>query len=150
MGNEVPIHTLVAKMDEIHSTYTLIMKNLQKELALPSSSIAIMDILQDDQMTLKQMTDYSLLDKSTISRQVNQMVKKEWVKKEQGDDRRFIYFSLTEDAKERHRMYLFELNKRMTSALYSWPEEEKQLLYVLLGRLNRSLINYSDAFHEKD
>lgn len=143
MPKEVPIHTIIEKLEEVQSTYSVMVKKLQKEMNISASSIPIMEIIQDEKMTLKEITEKSVLDKSTVSRQINQMVKKEMVKREPGNDRRFAYFSLSERAKKAYRTYLFELNKNMTAALYSWPEEEKQILYVLLGRLDRSLTNIS-------
>lgn len=143
MPKEVPIHTIIDKLEEVQSTYSIMVKKMQKEMNLSASFIPIMEIIQDEKMTLKEITEQSALDKSTVSRQINQMVKKEMVKRESGKDRRYAYFSLSDKAKKAYQSYLFELNKNMTAALYSWPEEEKQILFVLLGRLNRSLASIS-------
>lgn len=143
MPKEVPIHTIIDKLEEVQSTYSIMVKKMQKEMNLSASFIPIMEIIQDEKMTLKEITEQSALDKSTVSRQINQMVKKEMVKRESGKDRRYAYFSLSDKAKKTYQSYLFELNKNMTAALYSWPEEEKQILFVLLGRLNRSLASIS-------
>ncbi|WP_028274055.1 MarR family winged helix-turn-helix transcriptional regulator [Atopococcus tabaci] len=140
MAQSASIPSLIDKLEEVVFIYTRLVKQLQKEIDLPASFIPIIEIIQDDKLTLKEITEYAMLDKSTISRQVNQMVKKGLVTRESGEDRRFVYFSLSDDAKEAYRSYQFELNKRMTAAFAPWPEDEKQLLYVLMGRLGRSML----------
>lgn len=66
-------------------------------------------------------------------------MKKEWVARETGEDKRYVRFSVTDSGIRMYNQYVEEKNKKIASALLSWTEEEKQLLYVLLGRLGRSL-----------
>lgn len=140
MAQSASVPSLIDKLEEVVFIYTRLVKQLQKEINLPASFIPIIEIIQDDKLTLKEITEYAMLDKSTISRQVNQMVKKGLVIRESGEDRRFVYFSLSNQAKEAYRSYQSELNERMAAAFAPWPEDEKQLLYVLMGRLGRSLL----------
>lgn len=139
MARTVSVEAIDDKIEEVLSHYILLSREIQKESGLNSSAVVIMELLGEDHLSLKEITERSTLDKSTLSRQVNQLVKKEWVIRETGKDKRYVKFSVTEEGKNKHLDYLKRKNKKMADLLISWTEEEKQLLYVLLGRMGRSL-----------
>lgn len=139
MGNEVSVHALMTRAKEFQLNFSTLEKNLLSEFNLTHSSFLILQLLIDERLTLTELTELSPSDKSTLSRQVNALVKKEWVLKEQGEDKRYTYLTLSNEAELLVRNIQFELEKKMTSIFKSWPTDEKQLLLVLLGRANRSM-----------
>ena len=92
-------------------------------------------------MTLKEITAISELDKSTVSRQINLLVKDGLVHREIGEDKRFSFFELTEQAKAIYRQYENDFVQFIESTLQGWSEEEKQMFTVLIGRANYSFSN---------
>lgn len=90
-------------------------------------------------LTLKEITERAQLDKSTVSRQMNTLEKLELVERKAGEDKRFSFFKLTEEADVLYNSYLKEFTDYMEKTLLAWSEEEKQILMVLLGRLEHSL-----------
>ena len=134
-----PDAMISVKIDELVENHDRLSKSLQKQLDLTSSAVVIMELLGNDKLSLKELTEKSTLDKSTLSRQVNQLVKKNFVIRETGKDKRFVQFFVTEEGKALHEKYITEKTNQLASILLSWTDEEKQLLYVLLGRLGRSL-----------
>lgn len=139
MAQTVSNQAIDEKIEELVKNHTQLSRTLQKKLGLTASAVSILELLEEKHLSLKQLTDYSVLDKSTLSRQVNQLVKKDMVKRETGKDKRFVKFSATEKGRELYQQYNLEKDNKINSILISWTEEEKQLLYVLLGRMGRSL-----------
>lgn len=130
---------ILKKVAELHELYKSMNQKLLSNQELNASAVNVIDLIGGEKRTLKQITEISGLDKSTVSRQVNSLVKKGLVKKAIGEDKRFSYFSLSEDAGEIYKTYQINFNQAFDSSLSGWTEEEKQMLSVLLGRLNRSL-----------
>lgn len=139
MVRTVSVMSIDEKIEEFLEAYLLLSRNTQKEIGLTSSSIAVMDLLGKEQLSLKELTERSSLDKSTLSRQVNQLVKKRWVERTTGKDKRYVRFSVTEEGNKYLQNYYTAKHAKLSSLLISWTEEEKQLLYVLMGRMGRSL-----------
>ena len=134
-----PIETrLNEKIDEFVKNHEHVSKALHKKLDVHASAIVIMELLGEDHLSLKQLTEKSHLDKSTLSRQVNQLVTREWVVRKVGQDKRYVRFFVTGTGKEKLDLYHKEKNAFLSSILLNWTEEEKQLLFVLIGRLGRS------------
>ena len=88
------------------------------------------------------MAEHSGLDKSTLSRQVKNLEKKGFVMKESGKDKRFTYVSLPSESQQLILTISFELEKAYSLIFKSWPADEKQLLLVLMGRVNRSIQSF--------
>lgn len=86
---------------------------------------------------MKQLTEESNLDKSTMSRQVNSLVKKDLIIKTRGQDKRYTYLKLSREALDMYKQYQKEAELAFADLLTDWSEEEKQSLSVLLLRLNR-------------
>ncbi|EKU94008.1 Predicted transcriptional regulator [Alloiococcus otitis] len=137
MSGGVDIRTLLDRMDEFTRLHRKLNQMILDYYHLTESSVFLFDIIQDDQMTLKDITQASKLDKSTISRQVNNLVKKDLLKKLPGQDKRYAYFEMTKFAKDRYQSYQEEADRAFADLLSSWTEDEKQKLSILLMRLNR-------------
>jgi len=141
MGRTVDISEMLEKVVAFNNQFLQVKKDLLDKQNLNASTVNLISIIGDERMTLKQITEISELDKSTISRQVNVLVKNELVSRESGEDKRFSFFELTNEAKEIYRQYNKDFVNYLNNALKGWSEEEKQMFTVLIGRANYSLSN---------
>lgn len=132
---------LLDKITELNQYYKYVTDHLLYDLDLSHSTINLIEIIGEDEMTLKQITKESRLDKSTVSRQMNALVRKSLVTKTTGSDKRFVYFKLNEPANETYKDYQTKLEDKFKNIVSGWTEEEAHMLTVLLGRLNRSMNN---------
>ncbi|MDZ7835917.1 MAG: hypothetical protein U5K84_11940 [Alkalibacterium sp.] len=72
---------------------------------------------------------------------MNALAKKDLVTKTAGDDKRYVYFKLNEQATDVFSTYHTQLEDKIQKILSGWTEEEAHMLTVLLGRFNRSMTN---------
>lgn len=70
MGKQVPYKMINKKIEELVENHDHLSKTLQRQLGLTSSAVVIMELLGQEQLSLKELTEKSTLDKSTLSRQV--------------------------------------------------------------------------------
>lgn len=141
MARTVDIKEMLEKITAFNSQFHQVQKEILSIHQLNASAINLISIIGDETMTLKEITSISELDKSTISRQINVLVKDELVVRKVGVDKRFSYFELTEEAKGIYRQYMDDYVRFVESALMGWSEEEKQMFTVLVGRANYSFSN---------
>lgn len=139
MARTVDISEMLEKIVEFNNQFLKVKKDILDKQNLNASTVNLVSIIGDETMTLKEITEISELDKSTISRQINVLVKKELVLRESGEDKRFSYFQLSDEAKGIYRQYSDDFVEYMDDALRGWSEEEKQMFSVLIGRANHSL-----------
>ena len=132
---------LLDKVTEFNLLYKHLTDHLLHEMGLSHSTINLIELIGDDELTLKEITKKSHLDKSTVSRQMNALAKKDLVTKTAGDDKRYVYFKLNEQATEVFSTYHTQLEDKIQKILSGWTEEEAHMLTVLLGRFNRSMTN---------
>lgn len=132
---------LLEKVTELNILYKQVTELMLKEHGLSHSAINLIHLIKGNEFTLKEITELSKLDKSTVSRQMNALVKKEFVTKTVGKDKRFAYFTLTDDALAVFNDFQTHLKEKFNSILSGWTEEEVHMLTVLVGRLNRSMTN---------
>ncbi|GEK90678.1 MarR family winged helix-turn-helix transcriptional regulator [Alkalibacterium kapii] len=132
---------LLDKVTELNQHYKYLTDHLMHELGLSHSTINLIEFIGEEEMTLKEITKKSRLDKSTVSRQMNALVRKELVTKTTGTDKRFVYFKLNDQANKVYSNYQLKLEEKFKSIVSGWTEEEAHMLTVLLGRLNRSMNN---------
>lgn len=132
---------LLEKVTEMNQLYKQVAELMLHEHGLSSSAINLIKLIGADEYTLKDITQKSRLDKSTVSRQMNALVKKEFVTKTTGEDKRYAYFTLTDKALDVFANYHKHLEEKFESILSGWTEEEVHMLTVLIGRLNRSMTN---------
>lgn len=139
MSRNVDITELLDKIIEFNHNFSQVDKKLLSRQNLNASTINLISIIGDETMTLKQITEVSGLDKSTVSRQMNSLVKDGYVTRETGEDKRFSFFELSDDAKLLYRQFSTDFVEYLDNTLRGWSEEEKHMLSVLIGRANHSL-----------
>jgi len=147
MARTVDINEMLDKVSAFNNQFIQVKKDLLARQNLNASTVNLISIIGDDRLTLKEITEISELDKSTISRQVKVLVNNELVEREAGEDKRFSFFELTPEAKDIYRQYNKDFVNYLSNALKGWSEEEKQMFTVLIGRANYSL---SNAFTTKE
>lgn len=141
MTRKVDIKDMLKNISQFNAQYTQIKKEILSKQNLNASTVNLISIIGDETMTLKEITEISELDKSTISRQINVLVKDELVYRNVGEDKRFSYFELTDEAKTIYKQYMEDFIFYVDNALKGWSEEEKQMFLVLIGRANYSFSN---------
>lgn len=143
--SELTIIDLVDNIDQVQDLYSKKIRDIQKSFDLTGSAITIIHVLQDRELNLTELTEEIDLDKSTISRQLKAMEKKELLNRKTGDDKRFSYYAVSPKGRRQYLAYLKAVEKHFSKVFEPWTGEEMQLLYVLLGRLHRSLHNMQVA-----
>lgn len=141
MARTVDIREMLDKITAFNNQFLQVQKDILSRQKINASAINLISIIGDETMTLKEVTSISELDKSTISRQINVLVKEGLVIREIGSDKRYSYFELTEEAKAIYRQYMDDFVKFVESALLGWSEQEKHMFTVLIGRANYSFSN---------
>lgn len=139
MDNDISAYELVTQLNEFQKLYATIEKKAFKKNQLNLSSFSIMSQLVEKPLTLKELTTLFLLDKSTLSRQINKLVQQDLIIKETGSDKRVSYLSISKEANQLINAVQFEIEFYVSDLFKAWPNEEKQLLLVLLGRVNRRI-----------
>jgi len=137
MLRKVDMELLVNRMEEFSRLFKKLNGLILQYYDINESAIHIFSILKKEELTLKQLTEESNLDKSTMSRQVNSLVKKDLIIKTRGQDKRYTYLKLSREALDMYKQYQKEAELAFADLLTDWSEEEKQSLSVLLLRLNR-------------
>ena len=141
MARTVDISEMLQKISAFNTQFLQAKREILSRENINASAINLISIIGDETMTLKEITAISELDKSTVSRQINLLVKDGLVHREIGEDKRFSYFELTEQAKAIYRQYENDFVQFIESTLQGWSEEEKQMFTVLIGRANYSFSN---------
>lgn len=145
MDNDISAHELVDQLNEFQHLYSTIEKKVLKNNHLNQSSFSIMSQLVEQALTLKELTSLFSLDKSTLSRQINGLVQQGFIIKEPGTDKRIYYLSISKEANQLVNAVRFEIEFYVTDLFKAWPNEEKKLLLVLLGRVNRRIRLTNDS-----
>ncbi|WP_034550108.1 MarR family winged helix-turn-helix transcriptional regulator [Carnobacterium funditum] len=139
MEIDISAHELVDQLNEFQKLYATIETKILKKNQLNPSSFYIMSQLVEQPLTLKELTAIFSLDKSTLSRQINSLVHKGLVFKESKTDKRLQYLSISKEAHQLINAVQFEIEFYVTDLFKAWPNDEKKLLLVLLGRVNRRI-----------
>lgn len=139
MDTLISTHELIKEIDSFQTRYTSIEQSVLKKNRLNRSAFFIMRHLIEQPLTLTELTSSFSLNKSTLSRQVNDLVKKGWVIKDSGKDKRFMYLVLSKEAKQLINSVHFEIEQQVTQIFSSWPNDEKRLFIILLRRINRRI-----------
>ncbi len=139
MARSVNIQDMLEKIVAFNHEFSKVKKKILGMQQINASAINLISIIGDETMTLKEITEISELDKSTVSRQMNLLVKQKLVTRETGQDKRYSFFELSDEAKEIYQNYTDDFVKYVEDALMGWSEEEKQMFSVLIGRANYSL-----------
>lgn len=144
MTQTADMNDLLDKISIFNNQFSHIKRVILDKQKLNSSTVNLISIIGNEKMTLKQITEISERDKSTISRQINGLVKEGLVIRETGEDKRFSFFELSEDAKIMYQKYQEDFEQYFNYTLKGWTEEEKHMFSVLIGRANYSMSNSLD------
>ena len=139
MAQKVDLKDMLEKITLFNKQFMRIEQEMLNTHKINSSAVNLISIIGDERLTLKEITEISELDKSTISRQINVLVKDELVLRETGEDKRYSFFELSENAKILYNDYLASFIEYLEEALKAWSEEEKHMFSVMIGRANYSL-----------
>lgn len=139
MAQTVDIKEMIDKLVTFNKQFSRIKQEILLSQNLNASAVNLISIIGDETMTLKEITEISELDKSTISRQINVLVRDELVVRETGKDKRYSFFQLSDHAKIIYQQYVTDFIQYMDYALKGWSEEEKHMFSVMIGRANYSL-----------
>lgn len=139
MAQKVDLKDMLEKIALFNKQFMQIEQKILNTHKINRSAINLLSIIGNERMTLKEITEISELDKSTVSRQINVLVKEELVLRETGEDKRYSFFELSENAKIVYNDYLTSFIKYLEEALKAWSEEEKHMFSVMIGRANYSL-----------
>lgn len=139
MAQQVDLEDMLEKVVTFNKQFLQIEQEILKRHEINASAVNLISIIGDHRMTLTDITAVSGLDKSTVSRQINGLVKEELVLRETGEDKRYSFFELSENAKIIYSNYLTNFTDYIEKALRAWSEEEKHMFSVMVGRANYSL-----------
>lgn len=90
---------------------------------------AIVEIGRKNEISLNELADILGLDKSTMSRTINNLVEGRLVTREtHSEDRRYITIMLTEEGRKMFRTIEASMNDYYSSILNSIPEEKRKMV----------------------
>lgn len=139
MPQQVDLKDMLEKLVKFNKLFLQIEQEILKTNEINASAINLISIIGEERMTLTDITKISGLDKSTVSRQINVLVKENLVLRESGEDKRYSFFELSESAKIIYNNYMKNFIGYIEDALRAWSEEEKHMFSVMVGRANYSL-----------
>ncbi|AOA00938.1 hypothetical protein BFC22_07405 [Carnobacterium divergens] len=126
------------QLEHFYNEFNQFENKLLKEHALTKATFTLLNNLIDIPKTIKKLSFETNLDKSTLSRQLDILVKKNLVIEIKNEDRRLRNVQLSEEGQNLQNRINQNLTQQWELIFQSWSDEEKQLLMVLLGRMNRS------------
>lgn len=100
---------------------------------------AVVEIGRAGAMSLNELSETLMLDKSTLSRTVNQLVESELVKREPQSDRRYVAIELTETGRQAYEQTEQTMLRYYDRVLASIPEEKRSTVLESLDILNQAL-----------
>ncbi|MTV81160.1 MarR family winged helix-turn-helix transcriptional regulator [Secundilactobacillus folii] len=101
-------------------------------------------------ITQDSMADALQLDTSTLSRQLKSLTTKELASKTAvGKDRRQLEYALTLKGQETLKNINQGYDALIDAVFHYWPEDEQQMMKIMLNRLNRSLDRASGFLAEQ-
>lgn len=138
MGNYSQSNEIKIQLEHFYNEFNQFENKLLKEHALTKATFTLLNNLIDIPKTIKKLSFETNLDKSTLSRQLDILVKKNLVIEIKNEDRRLRNVQLSEEGQNLQNRINQNLTQQWELIFQSWSDEEKQLLMVLLGRMNRS------------
>lgn len=99
----------------------------------PEESVLMNQLWDKDNQTVSELNLWSIKDASTLTRQIDRLVKKELVSRSHGaDDRRSVYISLTAEGKKLKKLFLKTRVSELDGDLANMSEQDAQKLLQLL------------------
>lgn len=119
---------------------TAMLKQITKAQGVTVAEWQLLLQLQAGHDTQEKLAGVMQLDTSTLSRQLASLVKKEKLSKEAvGRDRRQLIYHLTDAGEEAVRLINADYQRYEAAVFVKWPQDEQNLLRILLNRLNKSV-----------
>ena len=119
---------------------TAMLKRLTKAQGITVAEWQLLIKLQAGFDTQEKLAVEMQLDTSTLSRQLASLVKKEKLTKEAvGRDRRQLIYSVTATGDNAVATVNADYERFEATVFDKWPQDEQNLLRILLNRLNKSV-----------
>ncbi|ETY74354.1 MarR family winged helix-turn-helix transcriptional regulator [Lactiplantibacillus fabifermentans] len=119
---------------------TAVLKRLTKAQGITVAEWQLLIKLQAGFDTQEKLAVEMQLDTSTLSRQLASLVKKEKLTKEAvGRDRRQLIYSVTATGDNAVATVNADYERFEAAVFDKWPQDEQNLLRILLNRLNKSV-----------
>ena len=111
------------------------------------SQCYILEVLNaDGALTMNKLAERMHLSISTVTRVVDQLLKKGFVNREEGlEDRRVRLIQLTEAGKEAHKENWLNMFKSERAILSQFPDEHREVLIDFLKKLNKAVGNWQSC-----
>ncbi|MFB9770474.1 MarR family winged helix-turn-helix transcriptional regulator [Lactiplantibacillus modestisalitolerans] len=119
---------------------TAILKTMTKRQGITVAEWQLLLQLQAGADTQEKLAAVMQLDTSTLSRQLANLVKKECLDKQAvGRDRRQLIYSMTATGEAALAQIGTDYQQFEAAVFDKWPQDEQNLLRILLNRLNKSV-----------
>lgn len=129
---------------EIEKEHKNALLSITKKAKLTIAEWQLLLHILDDNTTQEQLSNATSLDTSTLSRQLKSLVKKEMLDKTPtGRDKRQLIYNVTELGQQSVKLINEAYNELEANIFNRWTDEEKNLLQILLNRLEKSLARIS-------
>ncbi|CAM2759165.1 MarR family winged helix-turn-helix transcriptional regulator [Fructilactobacillus fructivorans] len=113
---------------------------LTKKSNLTISEWQLLIAITDGYTTQESLSQSMELDTSTLSRQLKRLVEKEMIRKKAvGQDKCQLIYSITDKGKNACNQINSDYADLSTRIFNQWTDEEKNLLKILLNRLETSM-----------
>ncbi|MDV0429888.1 MarR family transcriptional regulator [Lactiplantibacillus sp. DA1] len=125
---------------------TAILKQITKTQGITVAEWQLLIQLQAGANTQEKLAAAMQLDTSTLSRQLASLVKKERLSKEAiGRDRRQLVYTITPAGTDTLTTINTNYQQFEAEVFDKWPQDEQNLLRILLNRLNKSVSRISES-----
>lgn len=133
--------TSLENLLSIDKQYKVILQRLTKKNQLTISEWQLLKKISAKFNTQEKLAVETDLDISTLSRQLKRLVEKEMLDKHSiGDDKRQLIYTMTEIGVESSKAVDKGFTELEATIFEKWPEDEQNLLRILLNRLDKSLM----------
>ncbi|PWG00856.1 MarR family winged helix-turn-helix transcriptional regulator [Levilactobacillus bambusae] len=134
---------LLALLD-VSKAHQHLLQQLTKKNHITVSEWILLGHINEGITTQEKLSEVTSLDTSTLSRQLKGLLKKEFVTKTAvGRDKRQLIYSMTARGAEALTQVNGQFETLSDSVFDHWPEDERNLLQILLNRLDKSLTRVS-------
>ncbi|MHC9536400.1 MarR family winged helix-turn-helix transcriptional regulator [Dellaglioa sp. BT-FLS60] len=132
--------TSLENLLSIDKQYKMILQRLTKKNNLTISEWQLLKKISAKFNTQEKLALETDLDISTLSRQLKRLVEKEMLDKHSiGEDKRQLIYTMTEVGVESSKAVDVGFTSLEATIFEKWPEDEQNLLRMLLNRLDKSL-----------
>lgn len=127
-------------LHETDKDYQKILKKLTKECQLTIAEWKLLQQVENEFDTQEQLSQATGLDTSTLSRQLNSLMKKEMIENQVvGHDHRHFIYQITDTGTKSLEFIQSQYHEIEQQIFSVWSEEEKSMLQILLNRLDKSM-----------